>query len=638
MFRLMGRRCTALAASACSLVLMGPAIGTEIGANQSPQDGVTIADFRKVAEWQPTLDYVVVTASREAEPAQSALLPVTVIDRDDIDRALAIDVSQLLGQVPGIDITPYGGPGQTVSVFVRGTNSNHSVFLVDGIRINPGTIGVAALQNIAPDLIDHIEVVKGPRSAIYGTDAIGGVVNFITRTPQTNGGSATIGYGRYNTRDAAATVDMSGDAGSLSLATRWLESDGFPVFAGESLNRGYRNLSEALNGKTHIGGIDIAAHAWNAAGNTQYSDFGTPTDENYHDSIGALEASGQVNSNWQALLRVSRMQDDLRQTQPDVYATTPQPDYETTNRTTLDWQNSINVGAHAITAGALWMDESTHALVYGTQFDVSTRSSTGYIEDRVIAGPHHYSAAIGVTHHSTFGNHATYSIEYGFESSAHTLWTAGMGSAFRAPDSTDRFGYGGNPLLQPETSRNLELGVRHTVGAHEAISLSVFDNRIGDLIEFVYTAANPYGINENIGRARIRGAEADWQYATEQWRAKLGIAHQEPTDVDTGAPLIRRSRWNANASIERAFGTHELGLDAHTSGARPDTTYDANYNPVAISLGGYTVVSASWRWSIHRGFSLRAKVDNLFDKRYEYISGYNTARRSVSAAVRYDFH
>ncbi len=587
------------------------------------------------ADWPRLDDYVVVTATREPEPVSNLLVPIAVIDRDDLDRSLAVDVSQLLSQQPGIDITPYGGPGQTVSVFMRGTNSNHTIFLVDGIRINPGTIGVAAIQNVAPDLVDHIEIVKGPRSALYGTDAIGGVVNILTRIPTANSASALVGYGTFNTREATGHLDMKGAAGSLSFATRWLESDGFPVFAGDTLDRGYRNLSESLTARTAIGGINLTAHAWNASGNTQYSDFGTPADENFKNSIGALEASGAVTKQWTTLLRVGRMQDDLRQTAIDLYAETPSPDYETTNRTTLDWQNSIRVGEHAITAGAIWMDESTRALVYGTQFDVNTRSTTGFAEDRFTVGRHHFSAAFGTTHHSTFGNHGTYNVDYGFESSPGVIWTAGAGSAFRAPDSTDRFGYGGNPMLRPETSRNLEVGLRRRIDEHEEVSVSAFDNRIDNLIVFTYTADNPYGINGNIGKTRIRGIEANWRYTTDAWRARLGVAHQEPIDRDTGTLLLRRSRWNANGSLEYMLGHHELGLDAHTSGARPDVTYDANFNPVSVSLGGFTVVAATWRWSLGHGVTLQAKIDNLLDKHYEYISGYNTQRRSFVVAVRY---
>jgi vitamin B12 transporter len=587
------------------------------------------------ADWPRLDEYVVVTATREPEPASNLLVPIAVIDRDDLDRSLAVDVSQLLSQQPGIDITPYGGPGQTVSVFMRGTNSNHTIFLVDGIRINPGTIGVAAIQNVAPDLVDHIEIVKGPRSALYGTDAIGGVVNILTRIPTANSASALIGYGTFNTREASGHLDMKGSAGSLSFATRWLESDGFPIFSGDTLDRGYRNLSESLTVRTAISGINVTAHAWNASGNTQYSDFGTPADENFKNSIGAVEASGAVTKHWTTLLRVGRMQDDLRQTAIDLYAETPSPDYETTNRTTLDWQNSIRVGQHAITAGAIWMDESTRALVYGTQFDVNTRSTTGFAEDRFTVGHHHFSAAFGTTHHSTFGNHGTYNVDYGFESSPGVIWTAGAGSAFRAPDSTDRFGYGGNPTLRPETSRNLEVGLRKRIDEHEEVSVSAFDNRIDNLIVFTYTADNPYGINANIGKTRIRGVEANWRYTTDAWRARLGVAHQEPIDRDTGTLLLRRSRWNANGSLEYVFGHHELGLDAHTAGARPDVTYDANFNPVSVSLGGFTIVAATWRWALGHGVTLQAKIDNLLDKHYEYISGYNTQRRSFVVAVRY---
>jgi vitamin B12 transporter len=591
----------------------------------------------EAAEWPRPDEYVVVTASREAEPIVDVLVPVTVIDRDDIDRSLAIDVGQLLGQQPGIDITPYGGPGQTVSVFMRGTNSNHTIFLVDGIRINPGTLGVAAIQNIAPDLVDHVEIVKGPRSSIWGTDAIGGVVNIVTRTPTATGGTALLGFGRYNTREAFGDWDVKGESGSLSFATRWLESDGFPVLASDSTKAGYRNLSESLTARTSVGGVDLVAHAWNATGNTQYSDFGTPTDENFKNSIAALEASGHVSSDWKMLLRVGYMRDDLLQTALDPYVTPPTPDYETTHRTTVDWQNSISAGRHAITTGALSTDEKTRALVYGTSFDVATRSTTGYIEDRFAVGAHHFAVALGRTHHSTFGDHGTYNAEYGFESSPGTMWTAGIGTAFRAPDSTDRFGYGANPALRPETSRNVEVGVRRRISARQEISVTAYDNHIDNLIVFVYTAADPNGINSNLGRTRIRGAEANWQYTTEAWRARLGVAHQEPVSADPGTMLIRRSRWDASGSIERMIGSHELGLDARTVGTRPDTIYDANYNPLQVSLGGYTLVAATWRYSLGHGLTLQAKVDNLLDKRYEYISGYNTMRRSVFGAVRYDF-
>jgi vitamin B12 transporter len=626
MFMFRRRRLTALSSCIGSILALSSAAAAESVVSES------------APEWSSTLDYVVITANRAPEHAQDVLLPVTIIDRNEIDRSLTTDVSQLLGQVPGIDITPYGGPGQNVSVFVRGTNSNHTVFLVDGIRINPGTIGEASLENLAPDLIDRVEIVKGPRSAIYGTDAIGGVINFVTREPQSNGGTASVGYGRYNTRNATGTLDLNTGDSSLLLTTRWLESDGFPQFAGDTQNRGYRNLSEALTGRTRLGAIEVTAHLWNAAGNTQYSDFGTPTDENYHDSIGALEMAGHITDHWQMLLRAGRMQDDLRQTAIDAYAATPQPDYETTNRVTLDWQNTMQVGGHTFAAGAMWMDESTRALVYGTTFDVTTHSTTGYLQDRVTVGSQHYSAAVGHTQHSTFGDHTTYSVEYGYDSSEKTLWTAGIGTAFRAPDSTDRFGYGGNPSLRPETSRNLELGVRHNLSNHETVSLTAYDDHIDNLVVFVYTTANPYGINANVGSSRIRGVEANWQYTSEEWRARIGVAHQEPVDADSGMALIRRTRWNGDASGERVLGAHEIGMNVHTSGLRPDTTYDVNYNPVAVSLGGYTLVAATWRWSLSHAFSLRMKVDNLFDKRYEYISGYNTARRSISASVRYDFH
>ena len=206
------------------------------------------------AETVPPLGETMVTATRTETAVSDVLAPVILITRDDLARSLAPDISALLQFHAGIDIARNGGPGQTTSVFIRGTDSNHATVMVDGVRINPGTIGGAQIQNVSPDVVDRIEIVKGPRSTLYGTDAIGGVINIITRRYPTSGFDASVGYGRYDTREAAFSGGFRGDNSEIGLTGVWLDTDGFPAQSLSSADSGIRER-KFLGAWTHIAGI-----------------------------------------------------------------------------------------------------------------------------------------------------------------------------------------------------------------------------------------------------------------------------------------------------------------------------------------------------------------------------------------------
>ena len=179
------------------------------------------------------------------------LASVTVVDRADIERLQARSVPDALRGVPGLGFSNNGGRGKATSLFLRGTESNHVLVLVDGVRINPGTIGSAALQNLTPAMVERIEVVKGPRSTLYGSDAIGGVVNVITRRGAASGFSAEVGGGSYDTRSAGLSAGWAGERADAQLSASWLDSAGFPTREGDTTDRGYRNLS--VNGSARAG-------------------------------------------------------------------------------------------------------------------------------------------------------------------------------------------------------------------------------------------------------------------------------------------------------------------------------------------------------------------------------------------------
>lgn len=575
---------------------------------------------------------VFVTATRTTLAEDEILAPIVVITREELERATAADVADLLRFRAGIEIARTGGPGQTTTLFMRGTESNHTLVLVDGVRINPGTIGVAALQNISPELIERIEIVKGPRSTIYGSDAIGGVINVITRSGARDGVVVSLGAGQYGTRDASLTAGASGEAGDLTLGTSWLDSSGFPTRKGDETDRGYRNLSFNVAGRSQVGSVELSARAWHAEGTSEYSDFFlTPVDQDFTNSAASLSAAFAPTAGWRSKLTASLMRDETRQNQANFMG---QKDFLRTRRWSADWQNDVAVGEHhAITAGALLQRETADTLSYGSGFDVGTDVNLYYVQDRITAGRHRGLLAVGLTDHETFGSQVTWNAEYGFELRPGTSIYTVAGTAFRAPDATDRYGYGGNPALDPERSRSLELGLRHRIDGGHSLSLGVFRNDLDDLIQFVVTDMDSYeGENRNVERARIEGIEASWDYEGALWRARAAVTLQEPRDLSSGTRLLRRADENYTLALARRIGAHEVALDALVAGDRLDFGF-----PSAVRLGGYTVVNLSGRFAVTRALGLTARLENVFDRDYELARGYNTMGRSLFVAARYDF-
>ena len=224
-------------------------------------------------EQSEPIENVVVTATRTSLAADKVSAPIIVIDRATIERSMATDLADLLKFHAGLDIARNGGPGQPTSVFIRGTESNHTLVMIDGVKINPGTAGGAALQQISPEMVERIEIVKGPRSSLYGSEAIGGVINIITLRKAQSGVSASLGAGRYATRDASFDGRISGESGSMGASVSWMETDGFPVQTDTDLDRGHDNRTANVFGELNLGEVLLSVRHWEAQGNTEYLDF-----------------------------------------------------------------------------------------------------------------------------------------------------------------------------------------------------------------------------------------------------------------------------------------------------------------------------------------------------------------------------
>jgi len=571
-----------------------------------------------------TDEELVVTATRLPMPEDEVLASTIVIDRDAIERSGAGDPGDLLRFHAGLDLGRNGGPGQTTAIFIRGANSNQTLVMVDGVRINPGTIGLGALQNIAPSTIERIEVVKGPRSALWGTDAIGGVINVITRREASDVWTAEAGYGAYDTTQASLNGGMALGPAQLGLGVAWIDSQGFPTRSDDNVDRGFHDLSGTASLRGDVGPANVALTYWRAAGTTEYSDFFlAPVDQDFANSTLSLQVAVPLGEALRANFGASHFDDSIDQNQST--------DYLRTRRDTVDAELAWRVASQIWSTGAMVTQEHASSRSYGDEFESDTNNVNLYVQDQVEIGPHRALAAVGYTDHETAGNAWTWNLEYGYTFAGATLLYALGGTGYRVPDATDRYGYGGNPDLDPERSFNLEAGIRHRISGAQAVSLSWFRNEIDDLIEWVPDPVDPYsGQLENVDLARIEGVEAAWEYASGPWQARVEAIHQDPRNLTTGERLLRRAEDSLTASLTRTLGTVDLGLDVLATGDREDFGY-----PNPGTLSSYVLLNLLTRWHATPALTVVARLENALNEQYELADTFNTPDRGLYVTVSY---
>jgi vitamin B12 transporter len=271
-------------------------------------------------------------------------------------------------------------------------------------------------------------------------------------------------------------------------------------------------------------------------------------------------------------------------------------------------------------------------------YSIETHTQTYYVQDQLEAGPNRLLLAGGYYHHPAFGDHETWNAEYGYALTADTLLIASAGTAFRAPSATDRFGYGGNPNLLPESSRNFEIGAKLRLTESQLATFSAFQDTITDLIVSVFNPVNFSSLNLNIDRARIRGLEASWELHADPWSVRAEGSLQDPRNLSAGAgdtQLLRRSKHSFTLSASRRIGRGDLGVEVLQSGAREDVGAASG---LQARDGGYVLAALVGKFTLTPSWSVAARLDNALGRRYELANGYATAGRSASISTRYSFH
>ncbi len=575
--------------------------------------GTPVAGFS--ADVSPS-DTIVVTATRNEIPLDDAIVPVSVITRADIELSLATDLAELLRFEAGLDLGRNGGPGQATSVFIRGAESNHTLVLVDGVRVNPGTLGGAALQHIAPEMIERVEIVKGARSALFGTDAIGGVINVITRRADDSFVDGSVGAGSFDSRSANVSAGLNGDAGEFGVAVNWQDTDGFAPRLDSDLETGYDNLTVNMYAARQFGSSEISLRHWRAEGNVEYLDFFlSPVDQDYENQASALQIDTDLGERLASKLIVSHMVDDIRQNQS--------PDFVESSRVSVDWQLTRAFDTHTLTGGIYVVDETAETLSFGAGFDEDTDVRAIFIQDQINFDRHRAFVALRLTDHETFGNETTWNAEYAYDLNDDWSINAGLGRAFRAPDATDRFGFGGNPDLDPELSDSAQFGLRYRPGNRHSFDIELYANDVEDLIEFDFATFTLV----NIDKAEIRGAELAWEYRGDAFVLRSELNAQQADNAGTGGRLLRRAERSATVSYVHNVGPHRLGVSLLASGDREDFG--------GVELDSYVTANLTGQFRLGEQWQLNARIENLFDEEYQTAANFRMQELSGFVELRY---
>ncbi|GHA80608.1 TonB-dependent vitamin B12 receptor [Cognatilysobacter bugurensis] len=578
------------------------------------------------------LDEVVVTATRTARTQDQTLASVTVIDREQIERLQPLSLPDLLRGLPGISIANNGGPGKATSLFLRGTESDHTLVLIDGLRLGSATTGGASLQDIPVDQIERIEIVRGPFSSLYGADAIGGVIQIFTRRPQTGfAPNASVSVGSFDTLHASAGIAGRSDAGWYSLQAAHVGTEGINAMRTDlsaDLD-GYYNDSLSLRVGTRVAEAwTLEAHALQANTRNEYDGSFNNLTKGEQRVVGG-RARFSPSAAFALTFQLGRTAD-----LSDNFG-----DFSTTFDTVRELgsvQADIGIEPGLLTLGADWRSDEVATGPEQEPYDVTQRITRGaFAQWQQEFGAHALQLNARHDDDTQFGGHTTGSALWGWELTDSLRLTASAGTAFKAPTFNELyFPNYGNPRLAPEASRSVELGLR---GHHDSMNwgLSAFETRVDDLIAYDATLTDddhPFGQPNNIEEARIRGAEATFDVDVSGWLVRANATWVDPRNEvgrNAGRLLPRRARVTGRLDLDRAFGDFTAGLSVSGAGERYDDVANRN------RLGGYGLVDLRLGYVINPAWSVQVTAGNVFDRAYETARFYNQPGRHYLFTVRY---
>jgi len=580
-----------------------------------------LADTRDDALKLPN---VVISANRQVQARNDSSAANTVFTRDDIDRLQPTSLTDLISRVPGVQVAPTGGRGSLPGIYIRGTKSAQSLVLVDGQRIANSTSGDSGLQYLNVDQIERVEVLRGSRSVIYGSDAIGGVIQVFTRRNAGQGlqPRLKLGFGSNKTWERSLGLSGGDEYTRFNLGASLDETAGInsthTSFPSDGDHDAYRNQSLSLNlSHSFSDALEAGFNLLDNRGKSEYDNSfgrydvatGQTVGQKPYTDYTLSSASGYVdatlNERWQSRLELghSENRDTKRDTLSDDFSVF------NTYRDSVNWQNDLTLNEqNSLILGGDWYEDRFHGST--TLTENSRWNRAAFVQHRFHG--EWFSTELGLRRdqNQQFGGQNSWSGTLTLPVNPDNDLLLSYSEGFRAPTFNDLYypdEYGfknSNPNLKPETSKSYEVQWRSQLSDTSRLEASLYRTDIQDAI--VFGSDGP----QNVSSARINGFEAALKQELFGWQGSLGLALIDPRDRDSGRTLARRARRTVSLDLDRQFDQFGVGA----SWQAVSSSYDdaKNQQPLA----GYGLLGLRATWTLNRDVTLSMKLDNLLDKAY----------------------
>ncbi|WP_448546613.1 TonB-dependent receptor domain-containing protein [Thalassotalea fusca] len=598
---------------------------------------------------------ILITANRSQQDSFLALSSNSVITRDDIEAMQVASVSDILKTVAGIHVVSQGDAGQNSSVFTRGMESDHTLILLDGVRVNSATLGTTNFAALSAQQIERIEIVKGPRAALWGSDALAGVIQIFTKRYANNEGAINLGVGSNSFYQSAVSVGFGNEQHQYTLTASSEQSDGFnayqsdpdnPYDLNEPDNDGYQRQTISLIGDSQFSkafGMSVVARfqrgesefdasypdqpCWDDFTKVCPSFYANEQDtKTYHTKVAGHYQFGKGSME----LALAKSQDrgeqygngvDLQQIQ--------------TKRDQVSFVLSYPFTEQSsVTTGTEWYQEKVSANydldIYTPE--TQTFANTSRDVSAIFAQARHQidrvllEVAVRGDDIEQVGNETTYNLSLGYQLAKNWLVSANTGTGFKAPSFNDLYWPGsGNAELKPETSKTNELLVRHFEDNYN-VELSLYDTEVDNLISWA-EGADGLWRPANVDRATMTGVDLAASLDFGNLSHQFNFGYVETEDKKTKEELLRRPKVSADYTLGYQWNAWHFSSTLSYRDEARDTA----------ELDSYWLLDVGAQWQVNDSLLLSAKVNNLFDEAYETSRNYVADGRNFTVNASFAF-